>query len=157
MTATPGDLAITACKQQLETAVGVIEAITEGSKRMREAQLKAASEAHASAEALHQRIAGAGDAQELWRIDSDWTWVNLGRSLAYWRELCEIALATQASIAKCLSQQVLFAGPQAPAIAEASQRPLLEMMDTAYKRWLETTRQFYAAPIVSAPQVRRPA
>lgn len=79
MTATPGNLAI-----------------TEGSKRMREAQLKAATEAHASVEALHKRIAGAGDAQEL-------------------------------------------------------------MMDTAYQRRLETTRQFYVAPIVSAPQVRQPA
>jgi len=157
MTATPGDLAIKACKQQLETAMSVIEAITEGSKKMREAQLKAATEAHASAEALHKRIAGAGDAQELWRIQSEWTSANLGKALAYWRELYEIALATQASTAKCLSQQALFPVPQAPAIAEASQRPLLEMMDTAYKRWLETTRQFYAAPIVSAPQVRRPA
>lgn len=157
MTATPGDLAIKACKQQLETAVGVIEAITEGSKRMREAQLKAATEAHASVEALHKRIAGAGDAQELWRIHSEWSSANLGKALAYWRELYEIALATQSSIAKCLSQQSWFPVPQAPEIAGASHLPLVEMMDTACKRWLETTRQFYAAPIVSAPQVRRPA
>ena len=157
MTATPGDLAVKACKQQLETAMSVIEAITEGSKRMREAQLKAATEAHASVEALHKRIAGAQDAQELWRIHSEWSSANLGKALAYWRELYEIALATQSSIVKCLTQQALFSGPQAPAIAEASHIPVLEMMDTAYKRWLETTRQFYAAPIVSAPQVRRPA
>jgi len=157
MMATPDDLAIKACKRQLETAVSVIEAITEGSKKMREAQLKAAAEAHASAEALHKRIAGAGDAQELWRIHSEWTSASLGKALAYWSELYEIALATQSSIVKCLTQQALFSGPQAPAIAEASHIPVLEMMDTAYKRWLETTRQFYAAPIVSAPQVRRPA
>ncbi len=69
----------------------------------------------------------------------------------------ETAMSVIEAIAKCLSQQVLFSGPQAPAIAEASQRPLLEMMDMAYKRWLETTRQFYAAPVVSAPQVRQPA
>jgi phasin family protein len=157
MTTTPDILAIGACTQQLETAMSVIEAITAGSKKMREAQIKAAAEAHASAEALHKRIAGAGDAQELWRIQSEWTSANLGKVLAYWSELYEIALATQASIARCLTQQAFFSGPQAPAISEVSNVPLLEMMDTAYKRWLETTRQFHAAPIVSAPQVRQPA
>lgn len=157
MTATPGDLAVKACKRQLETAMSVIEAITEGSKRMREAQLKAATEAHASVEALHKRIAAASDAQELWRIQGEWTSANLGKVPAYWRELYEIALAAQASIAKRLSQQAWFPVPQAPEITGASHLPLVEMMDTACKRWLETTRQFYAAPIVSAPQVRRPA
>lgn len=156
MTATPDDLAIKACKQQLETAVSVIEAITEGSKKMREAQLKAATEAHASVEALHERIAGARDAQELWRIQGEWSSANLGKALAYWRELYEIALAMQSGIAKRLSQQPWFPVPQAPAITGASHLPLVEMMDTAYQRWLETTRQFYAAPMVSAPRARQP-
>lgn len=157
MMATPGDLAIEACKRQLEAAIGVIEAITEGSKNMREAQLKAATEAHASVQALRERIAGAGDAQELWRIQGEWTSANFGKALAYWRELYEIAAATQAGVTRRLSQQLSLPVLQAPAIGGASNLPLVAMMDTAYQRWLETTRQFYAVPVVSAPQVRQPA
>ena len=33
----------------------------------------------------------------------------------------------------------------------------LDAMDAAYKRWLDSTRQFYAAPVVSPPQIRQSA
>jgi hypothetical protein len=32
---------------------------------------------------------------------------------------------------------------------------MMQMMDKAYRQWLETTQQFYAAPVVAQPQVRQ--
>jgi len=53
---------------------------------------------------------------------------------------------------------VLFlATSPAVLVPEAPKGALLEMMDTAYQRWLATTRQFYAAPIVATSQGRQTA
>lgn len=151
------DLVMQACRQQFEMAAGMIEAVTEGSKKMREVQLKAAAEACAGAQALHQQIAGATDAQELWRIQNEWAAANIAKTLDYWRELYQIALAAQSSIARQMSAQLPLSSPPVPAAALGAQGSLFDMMDTAYKRWLESTRQFYAPPVVSRPQVRQPA
>jgi phasin protein len=157
MTAKPDDLAIKAWKQQLDTALRVVETITEGSMKIRESQLQAAIEAHAGVEATRKLLEKATDAQELWRIQSEWMSASLQKSLTYWRELYQAAAETQSSVAKCLCVQTPLFGPQAPVLPEASKDVLLNMMDTAYKRWLDTTRQFYAAPVISPPQVREAA
>jgi phasin family protein len=150
-------MALQACKQQLECAATVIEAMTEGSMRLRETQLKAAREANAGMKAQRERIAGAGDAQELWRIQSEWAQASFGAALTYWRSLAEIALATQSLVAKCVSRQPLPSSAQAAPGAEDPQRQIVEVMDSAYRRWLESTRQFYAPPVIAAPQIRQPA
>jgi phasin family protein len=156
MSTTGANIALETCKRQLECAITVIEAITEGAKTMRKAQLEAATKAGERAVALHGRIAGAADAQELWRAQSEWARESFEAALAHWRELADIALATQSLVAKCASgQQLPSAARRTPGAAEPSQ--VVEMMDAAYKRWLESTRQFYAPPVVSEPQIRQPA
>ncbi len=131
---TPNDLLMRACKLQMETAAGVIEALAQSAKRMAEAQMK-------------------GDSMELWRLQNEWASKSMEKSLAYWRDCWEIALAAQTSIASQLSEQMQV--PGIPAAKAGGQVALLEMIDSAYKRWLESTRQFYSAPAVSAPQVRQ--
>lgn len=151
------EMALEAWKRQLECATSVIEAMTEGSIRTREAQLKAAKEANAAAKAQRERIAGAGDAQDLWRLHSEWAQASFSAAQAYWRELAEIALATHSCVARCMSRQARPFGAQAAPGAEDPQRQLLEIMDSAYKRWLVSTRQFYAPPVIAAPQIRQTA
>jgi hypothetical protein len=107
--------------------------------------------------ALRERIAGAGNVQQLWRIQSEWAQASFGAALTYWRSLAEIAVATQLLVAKCLSRQALPSGAQAAPGTENPQRQIVEIMDSAYKRWLESTRQFYAPPVIAAPQIRQPA
>jgi hypothetical protein len=157
MGATSDDLVMQACRQQFEMAAAMIEAITEGSKQMREVQLRAAAEACAGAQALHKQIAEAGDAQALWRIQNEWVSANLARTLVYWRELYQVALAAQSSIARQMSAHARLPATQAPAAALGAQGSLFDMMDTAYKRWLESTRQLYAPPSGSTPQLKQTA
>ncbi len=157
MMATGTNMALEAWKRQLECAAATVEAITEGSAKTREAQLKAANAACAGARALRERAAGAGDALALWRAQGEWAQASFGAALAYWHEIAEIALATQLRVAKCVSRQALPSAAQAAPAAEDPQRQLLEIMDSAYRRWLETTRQFYAPPVIAEPQIRQPA
>lgn len=137
MSTTPNDILMRACKLQMETAAGMIEALTHSAKQMIEAQ-------------------ASGNPQELWRLQNEWATASMEKTIAYWRECCDIALAAQSSIAGQLSEQMRLPGVQGPASA-TGQVALLDMMDSAYKRWLESTRQFYSAPKVAAPQARQPA
>lgn len=137
MSTTPNDVLMRACKLQMETAAGMIEALTQGARQM--------MQAHAT-----------GNPQELWRLQNEWATATLQKTTAYWQECWEIALAAQSSIAQQLSQQMHLPGVQGPANA-TGQVALLDMMDGAYKRWLESTRQFHSAPTVSTPQSRQAA
>lgn len=158
MTAKPDDLALTEWKRQFDAALRVVEAMVEGSRKMCEAQLEAAIEAHARAEATRQLLARTVDAQELWKIQSEWVSANVEKSLSCWQGLCQTALETESCVVDCLRQQEGAIGSQAPAaVSAASQAPLVQMMDTAYKRWQETIRQFYAAPMISQPEARKSA
>lgn len=152
--AKPDDLVMKGWKQQIGSALRMIETITEQSSKMREYQLAAALEAHRNAQATRALFEQASDAQELWRIQSDWWSVNLEQSLAYWRRLYEAAAQTQFGVMKCVCEPVGVIAPQAPA---ASNIALFDMMGDAYKRWLDSTRHFYAAPAASAPEVRKAA
>jgi phasin family protein len=132
-----------AMKQQFEQGFAVLEAITEGSRKLQEAQLKAATEAHAAVEAMHKRLAEAGDGQDLWRIQSEWMSASLEKSLAYWRELYETAIETESSIAKLLAAQLPLAVSFVPGAGNATAGPLAEMMNNAYNQWTEAARKFY--------------
>ena len=145
-TTLPGDLLTGAWKRQLEAAVGMAKAVAEGWKKVREAQLRAATEACTDAESVQQAIAAAHSPEELWRIQSNWVAANMERGLAYWRELQEAALQTQSGLAGSLSEQVQLAARQTPLAAGAPRDPMMEMMNTAFGRWMDATRQLYAAP-----------
>ena len=154
MTTKSEDAAIKAWKQQLDGALRVLEAIEEGPMKMCESQLAAATEAHASAEATRKLLKKAGDAQELWRIQGEWLSASMQASLAYWRQLYETAAETQSCAAKCFYEPAGFFASQASLPAGTS---MLGMMDEAYRHWLETTKQFYAAPSVSPSKEREAA
>ena len=152
MTAKPDDLVTKVWRQQIDTAVRLVETITEESGKIREYQLAAALEAHRSAEAARERFEKAADASELWRIQGEWLSANLEKSLAYWRRLYEASAQAQFGVLKCLCEPLNMAAPQAPA---GSNIALFGMMGDAYKRWLDTTTRFYAVP--GAAEVRKKA
>jgi phasin family protein len=101
----PDDFLMQAWKQQLDAGLRLAEAILEGATKMREAQLEAATEAHADALATQKAIAGAADAQELLRLQAQWASSSLQQSMAYWRAMQETAMETGAELAKCLAAQ----------------------------------------------------
>ena len=136
-----------ALKRQLEAGLAVLEAISESARKLQETQLKAATEAHAALEAMHKRVAQAGDGQELWRLQSEWMSASMEKSLAYWRELYQTAMETESSIAKVLAAQFPLAMSGAvPGAGNGTAGPLAEMMNDAYKRWTEAARQFSKLP-----------
>jgi phasin family protein len=132
--------------RQLESAFAVLEAITAGSRKLQESQLKAVTQAHAAVEAMHKRVAEAGNGPELWRLQSEFMSASLEKSLAYWRELYQTAIATETSIAKLLAAQLPFAMPMVPGAGNGTAGPLADMMNDAYKRWTEAARQFSKVP-----------
>jgi phasin protein len=152
MTAKSEDLVTKVWRQQIDIAVRLVETITEESRKIREYQLAAALEAHRSAAAARERFEKAPDASELWRIQGEWLSASLEKSLAYWRRLYEASAQTQFGVLTCLCAPANMAAPQAPA---GSNIALFGMMGEAYKRWLDTTTRFYAAP--GAAEVRKKA
>jgi len=151
-TAKAEEMPVTAWKGGVDTCWRALEAMTEGARKMHEIQLEAAVEAHASTEASRKQLAEASDAQAAWRIQGEWLSRSLNDSLAYWRRLAEAAGETQAAIAACLyAQPKLGIG----GIEQGGNAALMQMMDKAYRQWLETTKQFYGAPVVAQPQVRK--
>lgn len=131
-----------ALKQQIQAGFSVLEAITEGSRKLQQTQLKAATDAHAAVEAIQKRFAEGADGQELWRLQSEWMSTSVEKSLAYWRELYQTTIETESAIAKALAAQVPLSMPAVPGAGNASGGPMVEMMNDAYKRWTEAARQF---------------
>ncbi|HMA88446.1 MAG TPA: TIGR01841 family phasin [Burkholderiales bacterium] len=147
MEAKADEVAVKALKGQLDTALRVIEAITEGSMKMRDAQLTAATEAHADAAATLKLLEKATDPQELTRIQSEWLAAGLQKSLGYWTALFTTMVETQTNIAKCMAQpaQAAVAQMQAPTPADTTPASMQKAMDALYKPWLETTQELLAS------------
>jgi phasin family protein len=147
MEAKPDEVAVKALKGQFDTALRVIEAITEGSMKMRDAQLTAATEAHADAAATLKLLEKAADPQELTRIQSEWLAASLQKSLGYWTALFTTMVETQTNIAQCMAQpmQAAAAEAQAPAEMPSLPMPMQKAMDALYKPWLETTQELLAS------------
>lgn len=115
MTTETQDLFLAAAKTQLDASFKLLEAIAEGARGIYEAQLEAAVEAHASAEATRQRLAQARDAQEFWRIQSEYLSGCVRDSLSHCDCLRERTLEAQANISRCLGQP--GAGPSGAPLA----------------------------------------
>jgi len=153
-TANPEGMAVTAWKGGIDTWWRALEAMTEGARKMHEIQLEAAVKAHASTEASRKQLAGAADAQAAWRVQAEWLSRSASESLAYWRRLAEVAGETQAAVTACMAAQAPLGMP--PGIPGQSGRDaVMQMMDKAYRQWLETTQQFYTAPAVAQPRARQ--
>lgn len=147
MEAKADEVAVKALKGQLDTALRVIEAITEGSMKMRDAQLTAATEAHADAAATLKLLEKTTDPQELTRIQSEWLAAGLQKSLGYWTALFTAMVETQTNIAKCMAQptQAAVTGMQALTPADTTPASMQKAMDALYKPWLETTQELLAS------------
>jgi len=139
--------ALEAWKKQLDATWRMLETMTEGARRMGEIQLEAAVAAHAGIEASRKALAGAQDPQELWRVQAEWLSRNLSETINYWQRLQQAALETQSALGGGLTAE-------APS-AEAGSA-VAHMMDSAFRQWLQTTQQFYSAPLVAA-QTRQSA
>jgi phasin family protein len=105
MTTFPQDAALQAWKRQLDAGFRVVEALAEGAERLREAQLDAATAAHADAVATQRAVAAASDAAEILRLQAEWTRGNVARAAAFWRCACENAAQTGTELAKCFAPQ----------------------------------------------------
>jgi len=93
-------------KRQLDASMRITEAIIEGSTRMHEVQIEAATEAHADAVATQQALAAAKNPADLLRIQTDWLAANQRKSMEYWRHLYETAAETNARVMRCLGDTV---------------------------------------------------
>jgi len=89
-------------KRQLDASMRITEAIIEGSTRMHEVQIEAATDAHADAVATQKSLAAACGPAELLRIQTEWLAANQRKSMEYWRQLYEAAAETNAKVMGCL-------------------------------------------------------
>jgi len=154
MNAISGDTAIRAWKVQLDTVLRVTEALTEGAMKLRDVQLAAATETHASAAATRALVEKCCDAQELYRLQSEWLSASLQQSFAYWASLYSTVIETQQSMAQCIAPQPEASPAEAPAVPEMPRWPLQDMMDSFYKPFIETTKELLARRPPSPPEAR---
>jgi phasin family protein len=102
-----------AWKNQLDAAMRVTEAVIEGSTRMHEVQIEAATEAHADAVATQKSLAAARSPAEMLRIQAEWLAANQKKSMEYWRQLYGAAAATNAALLSCLRERAPHETPEA--------------------------------------------
>ncbi len=101
--ATPTDKTMMeAWKRQLDAAMRLTEVVIEGSQRMREMQMEAATTAHADAVATQKALAAASSPDELMRVQTEWLAANQQKSMQYWKRLYETAAETNAQLMSCL-------------------------------------------------------
>ena len=137
------DFTIKLWKRQLDTGMRMVEAFSEGSIRMRETQLKAANQLHETMDSARKLLDKANSRQDLWRIQSEWSTSTLERTFGLWSELSQEAAEAQSKIAKLFQEETPFVTP-VTGLPQASKTALV-LMDEAYRRWRDTTLQFYTA------------
>lgn len=106
MADTGSNVMLDAWKRQLDATLRVTEAIIEGSTRMHEVQIEAATDAHADAVATQKSLAAASSPAELLRLQTEWMAANQRKSMQYWKSLYEAAAATNAQVMRCLRDAV---------------------------------------------------
>jgi phasin family protein len=133
MTSKPEDFLIQAWKKQCDAGLRAIEAMIEGATKIHETQLQAAAQAHADAEATRKAIAAATDPSQLFKLQTEWARANAQKSFAYWRSMVEAVVETDAELLRGM-----FGLPAVmPGALKAAD------IDTLYKTWLDSVRQFY--------------
>lgn len=104
MELTTDNAVLDAWKRQLDAAMRITEAIIEGSTRVHEVQIEAATDAHADAVATQKSLAAAAGPAELLRIQTEWFVANQRKSMEYWKGLYEAAAETNAKLMSCLRE-----------------------------------------------------
>lgn len=85
MANTPDQFFLQAWKAQLDAGLRAFETLEEGAIRVYEAQLEAATQAHADTEATRKAIAAATDPSQVMKLCGEWASANVRRSLGCWR------------------------------------------------------------------------
>lgn len=155
MNARPDEVLMQSWKQQLDRGMRAVEAVIEGATRLHEVQREAATVAHADTVATHKALAEANNAGELFRLQAEWTRRNAEKSLRYWRDVSECTMQCGAEVANCLGAgNPLTAVPDALKSADfdTSRQALLNVIDNAYKQWLEASERFYRMPSAAAAE-----
>jgi hypothetical protein len=141
------DVMLTLWKQQVDTGLRIVEEMAEGTVRMHEIQLEAAVEAHASAVATQQSLAGAGNASEVWQIQAECLLEGLRASAAFWSRLWEAAIESNSSIIRRLYSEAQ------PGVGAASKAASTEVFNTACEHG--TTRSDSSTLRRPSPSARR--
>ena len=150
------DFLVQVWKQQLDAGLRVMEALVEGATKLREMQLEAAARAHADLEATRKSMAAATDIGRLLELQTEWARANAQRCAEYWRGLYDVAARTQADIAGSVVPRLPAAAAAPAAPADASKEAVLNLIDQAYKQWLDATQQFYRVPTMPMPAAAKP-
>ena len=133
--AKPEDMFMQAWKAQLDAGLRVLETITEGAIRMHEAQLEAATEAHADADATRKAILAATDASQLMKLCAEW-------AARQRREVARLlALAVRDGHANRRRGGEVRRQRHAGSAAAGSSTSA--MIDGAYQQWLDAVQRFY--------------
>jgi len=120
-TTKPEDVLLQAWKRQADAGLRLLEAMVEGSTRMREIQLEAAAQAHADAEATRKALAAASDLPQILKLQTQWAQANAGKCLAYWRSVFQSVMETDAALVKCMYAE---AAVPLPGAAQRFYKPL---------------------------------
>ena len=132
MNAKRQDMSVQAWKAQLDAGMRVFEILTEGAMRVYEAQLEAATEAHADAEATRKALAAATDMGQVMKLCAEWARANSEKSFACCRSFVEAVAETDKEVVKCVGTPMAL--PQGIDLG---------MIDSAYKQWLEGVQRMY--------------
>lgn len=101
---TPQDMVTETWRQQMDAGLRACECFLEGATRMYEAQLEAATEAHADAIATHKALSKVTDPGALLRLQGEWARANGEKAMGCWRAMLEAAMQTNNDLVKCLGQ-----------------------------------------------------
>ena len=112
------DVLLQTWKAQLDSGMRLLETIAEGAMRLHQAQLEAATEAHADIQATRKAMAAASDAAQRMTLCAQTASASAAKSFARWRSLAQAA-----------------EGPLGVL------RP--DSIDGAYQQWLETVQRIY--------------
>jgi len=91
-------------KQQLDTALRLVDATVQGTLEMRSSQLAAAMETHARDVHAETSVSRAKSVLDLWAIQMDWITGNFERSLAYWTQMLQAASDANSKILESLRE-----------------------------------------------------
>ena len=142
--------AIRTWRQQLDNATRFAEATSEGTMRLSELQLRAATEANEMVDQARKLLDKASSPLELWRIQSEWLALSMSRSLNYFNEFAQAASETQSQLTQFWYEPGSTFPTQTNVLPGASKTAFL-MMDEAYRRWRETTIQIWDVGSDSIP------
>lgn len=121
-------------KKQADYAMRVLEELIEGSMKIRELELEAATQAHADAEATRRAIGAASDPSELARLHTEWARSNAQKLFEHWRSVSQAVMETNAALVRCAYAEVAVPLPE---------QTMLGSVDGAYKQWLDAIQRLY--------------